>query len=242
MGQFKNKLAVALTAEPDGDFAKATEKRIAYHKEALAALEPAKNVAGSAEQNEWIKICIDTSDAYTSRLSTDRKADLQTAEQYARNAYEACGKASGKDTPVFATMSLARVLLNPEVGSRERYLEGLHLCDQAAAMIEAKATPVIAATNLKFTALAHERLLALGEPGQLDPLLAAADSVYQMLDPALYSDLQRTTSQVAAEALVQQNDYARAINYLQRAATAGETRPATGHNACRPARKDLRPA
>ena len=38
----KNQLAVALTSEPDGDFARATEKRIEYHKEALAAFGTAR--------------------------------------------------------------------------------------------------------------------------------------------------------------------------------------------------------
>jgi CHAT domain-containing protein/tetratricopeptide (TPR) repeat protein len=215
--QLKNKLAMAQTAEPDGDFLKAVEKRIAYHKEALAVLDKAKEVAGSPAKDQWITICVNLSEAYAGA------ADPKQSEQYARDGYNACGPTTGHDTRILATMGLARVLPSEENGgSPERYREGLRLTDEAEKLIDSRVQPVIAATNLKFKELAHLHLLKVGEPDQLEPLLQAADRGYQLLDPNLYSDLQRTISQVAVNALIHTREFSRAIEYLKRAADAGE--------------------
>jgi CHAT domain-containing protein len=215
--QLKNKLAMAQTAEPDGDFAKGTEKRIAYHKEALAALDKAKDVAGSTAQNQWITICVNLSEAHAGA------ADPTQSEQYARDGYGACDAATPRDIRILATMGLARVLLGEDNGgSRERYLEGLRLTSEVEKLIDSRVQPAMAATNLKFKELAHLQLLKLGDGEQLEPLLQAADQGYQLLGPDLYSDLQRTISQAAADALIHSGEFARAIEYLKRAADAGE--------------------
>jgi CHAT domain-containing protein len=220
----KNALAVALPREPDGDFARATETSIGYHKEALAVLASAKGQAGSAAQNRWIMICVDTSEAYLSRVGTDPAEDRKTAEEYARDAYQACGPLVAQDTRALATMALARALLNENgTGSRERYAEGLRLCGEADGLISAKTKPVIAATNEKFKVLAHLKLLDLGEPGHLEDLLKAADVAYALLDPILYSEMQRTVMQLAADGLVASGEFVRAIDYLRRAVEAGES-------------------
>jgi CHAT domain-containing protein/tetratricopeptide (TPR) repeat protein len=214
-----NALAVSLPQEPDGEFAKATETRIEFHKKALAVLETAKEEAGSAAQNRWIMICVDTSEAYLSRVRTDRADDLKTAEQYARDAYQACGPQVAKDTRTFATMALARALLNEDGAA----VEGLKLCAEADLLINARLQPVVAATNQKFKALAHLKLLELGDASQLAGLLAAADSAYSLLDPALYSDMRRTVMQLAADGLIAAGEFVRSTNYLQRAVEAGES-------------------
>jgi CHAT domain-containing protein/tetratricopeptide (TPR) repeat protein len=215
--QLKNKLAMAQTAEPDADFVKATEKRIAYHKEALAVLDKTKEVAGSPAKNQWITICVNLSEAYAGA------ADPKQSEQYARDGYNACDSTTAHDTRILATMGLARVLLSEENGgSRERYREGLRLTEETEALIDSRVQPAMAATNLKFKELAHLQLLKLGEPDQLESLLRAADKVYQLLDPDLYSDLQRTASQLAVDALIHSSQFARAIDYLKRVADAGE--------------------
>jgi CHAT domain-containing protein/tetratricopeptide (TPR) repeat protein len=214
--QWKNKLAMAQTAEPDGDFVKATEKRIAYHKEALAVLDKPKEVPGSPAKNQWITICVNLSEAYAGA------ADPKQSEQCARDGYNACDSATAHDTRILATMGLARVLLSENGGSRERYREGLRLTEEAETLIDSRAQPAMASSNLKFKELAHLQLLKLGEPDQLEPLLRAADQGYQLLDPDLYSDLQRTASLVAVDALIYSSQFARAIDYLKRAADAGE--------------------
>jgi CHAT domain-containing protein len=220
----KNALAVTLPREPDGDFAKATETRIGYHKEALAVLAATKEQAGSAAQNRWIMICVDMSEAYLSRVGTDPVEDQQTAERYARDAYQACGPLVEQDTRAFATMALARALLNEKAtGLRERYAEGVRLCSEAEGLINPKTKPVIAATNEKFKALAHLELLKLGKPGHLEDLLKAADLAYALLDPILYSAMQRTLMQLAADGLVASGEFVRAADYLQRAVDAGES-------------------
>jgi tetratricopeptide (TPR) repeat protein len=148
--QLKNKLAMAQTAEPDADFVKATEKRIAYHKEALAVLDKTKEVAGSPAKNQWITICVNLSEAYAGA------ADPKQSEQYARDGYNACDSTTAHDTRILATMGLARVLLSEENGgSRERYREGLRLTEETEALIDSRVQPAMAATNLKFKELAH---------------------------------------------------------------------------------------
>ncbi len=220
----KNALAVAVSQEPDGDFVKAIETRIGYHKEALAVLEPAKDQVGSAAQNRWIMICVDTSEAYLCRLGTDPVEDRKMAEKYAQDAYQACGPLVSHDARVFATMALARVLLNETgAGSREDYAEGLKLCNEVDTLIDAKTRPVMAATNEKFKALAHLRFLDLGVSGHLADLLKAADGAYALLDPILYSGMQRTVMQLAASGLVASGEFAGAIDYLRRAVEAGES-------------------
>jgi CHAT domain-containing protein/tetratricopeptide (TPR) repeat protein len=213
----KNKLAMAQTAEPGGDFAAATGKRIAYHKEALAVLDKTKDVAGSPARNAWIIICVKLSEAYAGA------ADPGQSEQYARDAYNACGPDTAHDTRILATMSLARVLLSEDnSGSLETYRAGLLLTEEAENLIDSQVQPAMAATNLKFKELAHLQLLKLGEPDQMEPLLRAADRAYLLIDSGLYSDLQRTVSQIAADALIHSGQFARAIDYLERAADAGE--------------------
>ena len=208
--KLKNDLALALPQEPDGDFAKATETRIGYHKEALAIVAPSKDVAGSAGQNCWILICLDTSEAYLSRVGTNAADDRKTAERYARAAYAACNAAVARNTRAFAAMGLARVLIN------EDGAEALALCEEADALIDTRAQPVIAATNQKFKAQAHLKLQ------QWEDLLKAADTAYALLDPILYSDMRRTVMQLAAEGLVTAGQFVRATGYLQRAVEAGE--------------------
>jgi CHAT domain-containing protein/tetratricopeptide (TPR) repeat protein len=218
-----NELAVVLPQEPTGDFAKATETRILYHQEALTVLAPFKDLAGSEAQNRWITICVDTSEAYLSRVGTNSTEDRKIAERYARDAYDACSPATPRDTQAFATMALARALLNEDGASlRDQCAEGLTLCGKADDLIDGKKQPVIAATNEKFKALAHLKLLELGDPGHLEDLLRAANLAYSLLDPALYSAMRRTVMQVAAEGLVAARDFPRAIDYLTRAVDAGE--------------------
>jgi CHAT domain-containing protein len=220
----RNAMAVSLTQEPDGDFAKAVETRIAFHKEALAALETARHEPGSPAENRWILICLDTSEAYLSRVGTDRAADLKVAEQYARDSYNACTPPVSKDTRALATMALARAVLSQESTAKiaEQIQEGLKLCQEATTLIGARRQPVVAATNQKFQALANLQLLKLGDRSHLNDLLAAAESSYSLLDPTLDSDLRRTAMQLAADGLVFVGEYSKAIDYLQRALTAGE--------------------
>jgi len=219
----KNTLAVALTREPDGDFAKAAETRILYHREALALLAPAATQAGSVAQDRWIKICVDTSDAYLSRVGTNPADDRKTAEQYAHAAWQACSPLTAKDTRVLATMGLARALLNEDAaGSKERWTRALALCGELDGLIDPISQPAIAATNQKFKALAHLKLMEMGEPGHLEDLVKAADSAYSLVH-TLYPDLSRTVMQLAAEALFVVRDFIRATGYLQRAVEAGET-------------------
>ncbi len=223
--RLKKSLGNALAAEPDGDFAKNTEARIVYLKEALAALERFKGEAGSPAQSEWIKSCIDACEAFTARVGTDRAEALKIAEQFARDGYNACGPLVGNDTRVLATMGLARPLLNKEAGgTRERYREGLRLCHEAELLIPRKAQPVFAGTCLKLQELAHLQLLELGEPDQLEELLKAGDAAYALVanEPGC-ADLQRTIMQIAAEGLVRSDEFTRAVDYLQRAVEAGET-------------------
>lgn len=221
--QLKNKLAMAQTSEPDGDFVKGTEKRIEYHKEALALLDKRRDAAGSPGQNLWIMSCINTSEAYAGRMTGDRATNLKECEQYARDAYNACSAQVMSDTRAMAAMGLARVLLNEQfAGSRESYREGLRLSDEAANLINAKSQPVLAATNLKFQELANLQLFKLGESDCLEPLLKAADSAYSLLDANLYADLQRIIMLIAADALAHCGQFTRAVDYLQRACDAGE--------------------
>jgi CHAT domain-containing protein len=94
--------------------------------------------------------------------------------------------------------------------------EALALCEEADALIDIRAQPVIAATNQKFKAQAHLKLR------QWEDLLKAADTAYSLLDPILYSDMRRTVMQLAAEGLVTAGQFVRATGYLQRAVDAGE--------------------
>jgi len=221
--KLKNDLAVALPQEPGGDFAKATETRILYHQEALATLAPLKVQAGSVAQNRWIMICVDTSEAYLSRVGGNTAENRKTAERYARDAHEACSSATPHDTRGFATMALARALLNEDGAlSREQCTEALALCGNVDGLIDTKTTPVFAATNQKFKALAHLKLLELGEPDQLEDLLKAAESAYSLLDPVLYSEMRRVVMQLSADGLIVAREFVRAIDYLKRAVEAGE--------------------
>lgn len=230
--RLKSAIAAALPREPDGDFRAALERSIEYQREALNILEAAPDRASPAAQDRWIMICVDTSDAYLSRVGTDAADDAATAESYARRAYAACGPLTGIDTRTFATMALARALLSGSTGTpapasgdaHDRAREGLRLCLEAGALIDVKAKPVIAATNEKFKLLAHLRLLDPAKPVDLDPLLAAADAAYGLLDPKLYPDLCCTVMQLATDGLFQCGDFQRAIDYLRRSISAGEYR------------------
>ena len=220
--RLKNDLAVALPQEPDGDFAKAMETRIRYHEEALAVLEPSKAQAGSSGQDRWIRICLDTSEAYLSRLGTNPEEDRRIARQYAEEAYQACGPTIAPVTTSFATMGLARMLLNENgEGSKEHWMRALVLCGKAEALIDRAAQPVVAATNAKFQALGHHKLMELGEPGHLMEMIKAVDLAYSLLTPD-YPELRRTVMQLAAETLLAERDFARATSYLERAVEAGE--------------------
>ncbi len=219
----KTQLVDALSQQPDGDFASALEARIAGLKDVLSILDPFKTQAGSPAQSQWILVSTELSEAYLSRPGSDQINDRLAAMGYARDAYAACGPLSTRQTRAFATLALARALLNEDGEDvRADNIQGLDLCHQAEALLDRKTQPVPMATALKFTALAHLRFLKAGEPGHLDDLLRAADAAFALLDPVLYSGLQRVVMQVAADGLLTSNEYLKAVPYLERAVAAGE--------------------
>lgn len=225
--EITDSLASAMTEEPDGDFEKAVEKRIALSWQARARLEPLARPNGSKAQRLWIMNRVNLSEAYLTRVAGDANENRVTAEQFAREAYGACGPLLPGPQPmarVFAALALAKTLLESADGkiSKDRCLEALKLAIDASSWIDAAEHPVEAATSFKFVAMARLKLLELGEADQLAKLLEAADKAYALLDPVSYADLQRVVMQIASDGLLAENQYARAVGYLQRAVDAGE--------------------
>ena len=213
----------ALSQEPDGDFVQRTEQRIDGLKQVLLVLDPFRPQAGSQGQDQWIAVSNNLSEAYLSRPGKDAVNDRIAAMSFARTAYEACGPLVSKQTRAFATLSLARAMMNEDAEAAPgEYMQGLKLCDEAQPLIDVKTQPMLMATLEKFRELAHLRLLQAGETGHLDALLQAADSAFGLLDPLLHADLQRVVMQLAAEGLVAEGEYTRATTYLKRAVDASE--------------------
>jgi CHAT domain-containing protein len=215
-------LANALTREPDGNFQKAVETRIDLHRQVLQKLTPIDRPPTSEAQKCWIMTCVNLNEAYLTRVEGKPAENRKIAEQFAREAYQTAG--ASQIVKGFATLALARTLLDstqPNL-SKERCLEGLRVATEATALIDPTQQPVLAATNLKFRALAYLRLLELGDASQLKNLLDSADRAYTLLDSVSDASLQRVIMQIASDGLLAANQFVEAIHYLQRAVDAGE--------------------
>lgn len=220
----RNDLALAAARQPDGDFAALTERRIGAHREALDALATLGEPVAAAAEDARIRIAIDASEAWLNRIgSGDAAGDRAEAARLAAEALADCGPATPRELQSMAVMASARVLMS-DAGkpSRNDCEQALALCDRADGLVDPATQPVLAATALKFRAVAHRRLMQLGESDHLEPMLASVDAAVALLDPVLQGSMRRSLMLLSAEGLVDAADYARAVSCLADAEREGE--------------------
>ncbi len=221
--RLRNDQANALRREPAGDFPAAVEKGIVYHDQALAVLTPALRESSPYAAAMFIKVSIDASEAWLSRVTEHRAESLMRAGQLARGALAACGAATPRDARAFAAMAMARVLLDEHAApTAEQCAEALSLCAGVDPLYASGEAPAMLASNWRFKALAYLQLLKLGSADHLEQLLSAVESACALIDPAVDPSTYRVVTRIAADGLLLRKDYARAIGYLKRAQDAGE--------------------
>lgn len=206
----QNALAIASQEEPDGDFNLALERRIARHREALAAL-PER--AGTA----WIETCLALSECYRFRIGANTAENPEIAERFARDAVSACRPVDDWRLRAEALLGLARVLQRPGRGRDTAQGEALALLDEAAGIIDPESSPALMATVESFrTNICLERIKA-GDIGQYRMLVEHGDAALALLSaPEALRD-RRVVQQVIADGLLLAGQYEQAADYLRRA-------------------------
>ena len=218
-----NELALSWTAEPGSAFDLAMPKRIQYHQQALEAVAAARGQPETPAAKVWIETAIHLNEAYDFLVGGDPLENQRKAEEYARQALAACTGAVPADLRVQALLALGRALVKSDAPEPlPRLRDALSLYDQAAALIDPARQAVMAANIDRFRTASYLRLIELGEPDCVDPMVAAAESAYAGYDPRIYSSARRSVMQQGAEGLAAAGRWSAAVNCLERAVEAGE--------------------
>ena len=206
----QNAIAVAMQEEPDGDFNAALERRIARHREALAALSER---AGAA----WIETCLALSECYRFRIGANLAENLEIAERFARDAVGACRPDDDWRLRAEALLGLARARLRPGRSGDVALCEVLALLDEAARIIDPASSPALMATVESFrTNICLERIKA-GDIGQFRMLIEHGNAALALLSaPEALRD-RRVVLQVIADGLLLAGQYEQSADYLRRA-------------------------
>lgn len=201
--KLNNDLALAYAEEPGADYAMALEKRIDRHTLVLAGL-------GESDA-QYIETCLQLGTAYLDRAMGNFEENRVQAEEYLRRALAACAKRDDVAHEIQARILLARSLTFKKSDHRLQNIhEAFDTLERARALVAQGSDAQLQASVEKLCALAHLELLHLGEPNQLEPLVACCDAAIRGFSHPSSADERRKIHQIKAEALFDTGDVVRA--------------------------------
>ncbi len=213
-------LGEAWAEEPDVDFIPALERSIGCYREALEAL-------GERREAGWnecrIGIGLALSECCLFR-GPERTADsLADAERYARQALARCDQGVPDDLRARALLTLGKCLIVGEARpDRAAFSRALDLFDEAATLIDSRATPALMATVESLRANVCLKRISGGERGLAPRLCGHVDAALELLSAPEQLRDRRSLLQVAGEGLLAEGEFAGAADYLERAVGAAD--------------------
>ncbi|MFH0996092.1 MAG: CHAT domain-containing protein [Pseudomonadota bacterium] len=220
--QTNNELGVTVEEEPDADYAIALEERILHHQASLVALDRMLN-------DTWIETCVFLSECFLFRVGFEHKENLARAEQYARQAIEACKAEQSGPIRAKALLALAKALMAPGSTLQPEALhEGLELCRQAAVLLDSVAFPALMASVESIRANTLLKLMLMGETEHKETLALHAETALKLLQGPEHFFDRRSILQVAGDGMLAAGDYESAASYLKRALDAAATAVLSG--------------
>ncbi len=204
----QNALAFAYQEEPDADFNKALERRIARHQQALDALP---DRAGDV----WIETCIALSECYRFLGGDNSGGNLEISVRFARDAVNACRPDQDWRLRAEALLGLVRAILRPDRSGDTELSEAETLCGQAASLIDRTQSPSLMATAETFRVLICLERIKAGDGAHVAGLVEHGEAALALLDAPEALRNRRVVRQVVADGLLLTEQYDQAANYLR---------------------------
>ena len=192
----ENELALALAAQPDGNFFALMAERRKRHHAALDAL-------GDDRGAEYIQTCLYLSETSLFGYPAEAEENSRKGEAFARLALEAAETFGAPVQRGAARLAVGRALAtDPATSNKDRLREALNYFAQAAAEFRDLNNAEMEANALSLRVNALAQLIRLGETAWVEDLVTDAVAALERLDPEFYRSERRTILQVEGEALL----------------------------------------